>query len=250
MSSMCRLSCRRSETALPDGQILNVDARFPTHARRLGGRVIAKELRHRLLSRTPSFGLRCDLGNLPPLKEAAVPLTLEPCLGAFDGFTAELGRTTGADYGRALRREHLHQRGVRTLYVARNQESEPVYVQWLVAGTDRATLDAAGIDFWPPFPPNEVLLEFAYTFTPFRGMGAMGDGMGRLLRVAADQGATAAHTYVTFDNVPSLRGCAKVGFTLDHVREVRMLGGFRRGAVRSPTPAERTVWEVATAPRS
>jgi RimJ/RimL family protein N-acetyltransferase len=183
------------------------------------------------------------------LKEAAVPLTLEPCLGAFDGFTAEMGRTTGADYGRVLRREQLRKQGVRTLHVARNQESEPVYVQWLVAASDRAGLDAAGIDYWPPLPPDEVLLEFAYTFTPFRGMGAMGDGMGRLLRIAAGQGARAAHTYVTFENIPSLRGCAKVGFTLDHVRETTMLGGFRRGRVRPPTPAERAVWETATAPR-
>jgi RimJ/RimL family protein N-acetyltransferase len=229
---------------------VKVDPGFATHARRLGGRVIAKELRHRLWSRTPSFGLRCDLANLPPLKEAAVPLTLEPSLGAFDGFEAEMRRTTGADYGRALRRERLRERGVRTLHVARNQESEPVYVQWLVTVGDRPELDAAGIDYWPPLPPDEVLLEFAYTFTPFRGMGAMGDGMGRLLRIAADQGAKAAHTYVTFDNVPSLRGCAKVGFTLDHVRETTMVAGFRRGRVRSPTPAETAIWEYATVPRS
>lgn len=179
-----------------------------------------------------------------------MPLTLEPCLGVFDGFTAELGRTTGADYGRALRRKRLHEMGLRTLHVAHNQGQEPVYVQWLVSAADRPGLDAAGIDYWPPLPANEVLLEFAYTFTPFRGMGAMGAGMGRLLRIAADQGAMAAHTYVTFDNVPSLRGCAGVGFNLDHVRETTMLGGIRRGRVRAPTAAERAAWETATAPRS
>jgi RimJ/RimL family protein N-acetyltransferase len=227
-----------------------VDPGLPTHLRRLGARVIAKELRHRLLSRTPSFGLRCDFTKLPALRESAVPLSLEPCVGQFDGFMIEMRRTIGADYGRALRRQHLHETGVRTLHVARNEASEPVYVQWLITRADRAGLDAAGIDYWPALPPDEVLLEFAYTFTPFRGMGAMGDGMGRLLRIAADQGAKAAHTYVTFDNVPSLRGCAKVGFTLDHVRETTMVAGFRRGRVRSPTPAETAIWESATAPRS
>lgn len=230
--------------------MLKVDPALPMHARRLGGRVVAKELRHRLLSRTPSFGLRCDLTSLPPLKEGAVPLTVEPCLDEFEGFTDELSRTIGADYGRALRRRRLHEMGVRTLHVARNQDHEPVYVQWLVSAADRAELDRAAIDYWPPLPPNEVLLEFAYTFTPFRGMGAMGDGMGRLLRIAADQGATAAHTYVTPDNVPSLRGCAKVGFTLAHVRETTVFAGFRSGRIRLPTPAERAAWETATAPRS
>lgn len=244
-----RRSHKRSET-VPDTQMLKVDPALPTHARRLGGHVIATELRHRVLSRTPSFGLSCDLSKLPPLKEGAVPLTLKPCLDDFDGFADEMGRTTGADYGRALRRKRLHEMGVRTLHVARNQEYEPVYVQWLVTAADRTGLDKAGIDYWPPFPPNEVLLEFAYTFTPFRGMGAMGDGMGRLLRIAADQGANAAHTYVTPDNVPSLRGCAKVGFTLAHVRETTVFAGFRSGRIRLPTQTERAAWETVTAPRS
>jgi hypothetical protein len=230
--------------------MLKLDPALPAHAHRLGGRVIAKEVRHRLVSRTPSVGLRCDLSKLPPLKEAAVPLTLEPCLDGFEGFTDELRQTSGADYGRVLRRKRLHEAGVRTLHVARNQDREPVYVQWLVSAADRPALDRAGIDYWPTLPPGEVLLEFAYTFTPFRGMGVMGDGMGRLLRIAAEQGAIAAHTYVTLDNVPSLRGCATVGFTLDHVRETTMLAGLRRGRVRPPTPAERAAWETATAPRS
>lgn len=228
---------------------LNVEPELATHARRLGGRVIAKELRNRLASSSASFGLRCELEHLPPIPEGSISLTMEPCTGSFDGFAKELGRTAGPDYGRVLRRQRLHEAEVRTLHVAWTEDREPVYVQWLVTPENRVKLDAAAVDYWPPFAPDEVLLEFAYTFTPFRGKGVMGDGMGQLLRIAAEGGASVAYTYVNLDNIPSLRGCAKVGFELDHLRDTSIRLGVRRGQIRPPTAEERTAWEKATAPR-
>jgi hypothetical protein len=144
----------------------------------------------------------------------------------------------------------LHEVGVKTLHVARDEHREPVYVQWLITADDRAALDAVAADSWPPLAPDDVLLEFAYTFTPFRGMGVMGDGMGRLLRIAAAHGASIAYTYVTLDNVPSLRGCANVGFVLDHMRESTIRMGRRRSDIRPATDAERAAWENAIAPRA
>ncbi len=231
-------------------QTLKADPAIATHVRRLGGRVIAKEIRNRLSSRSTEVGLRCDLQRLPPLREAAIPLTLEPCAGSFEGFAEELERTTGADYGRVLRRMRLHEAGVQTLHVARTEERQPVYVQWLLFEDDRVALDAVAADFWPALGPRDVLLEFAYTFMPFRGMGVMGGAMGRLLRVAADAGATTAYTYVAVDNIASLRGCAKVGFALDHMRDTAVRVGLRRSHIRPPVATERESWEKATAPRA
>jgi hypothetical protein len=78
-------------------------------------------------------------------------------------------------------------------------------------------------------------------------MGAMADGMAQLLRIAAAEGATSALTYVAIDNVPSLRGCANVGFDLDHVRvSVRRLGR-RRGFTHNPDADASLAWRNATA---
>jgi len=231
-------------------QTLKADPAIATHVRRLGGRVVAKEIRNRLVSRSKEVGLRCDLHDLPPLREAAIPLTLEPCTELCEGFADELERTAGADYGRVLRRKRLHEVGVRTLHVARNEHGQAVYVQWLITPDDKAALDEVAADFWPPLGDDDVLLEFAYTFTPFRGMGVMADGMGRLLRVAAGHGAATAYTYVSVDNVASLRGCAKVGFVLDHMRDTAVRIGIRRSFIRHPTPEERDQWLAATAPRT
>ena len=103
---------------------------------------------------------------------------------------------------------------------------------------------------WLPLKPDEVLLEFAYTFTPFRGLGVMGDAMGQLLRVAAQSGARWARTYVSDDNIPSLRGCSKVGFELDHVRTTTNRLGTVRNRFTGPAEGDHQRWEQATVARA
>lgn len=220
-----------------------------THVRRLGGRVIAEELLTRLSSQTVEFGLRCNLEQLPAPRPASIRLKLEPCDGPFGGFEAELERSTGADYGRALRRKRLHEKGVRTLHVTSNADRTPVYVQWLITPPDKHELDEHDPGFWPPLKDDEVLVEFAYTFTPFRGLGVMTDAMGQLLRVGAALGAKSALTYVRSDNIPSLRGCAKVGFDLDHVKTVSMRLGIRQSKIRGSSDSDLQCWHQATAAR-
>ncbi len=218
-----------------------------TDLRRLGPSAIAEELRVRLSSHSVEFGLRCNLERLPELRPAKIPLTIERSDAPFRGFDAELERTTGADYGRALRRKRLYERGVATLHVTLNSDRTPVYVQWLVTPPEKHVLDKSDPGYWPPLKDDEVLLEFAYTFTPFRGLGVMTDGMWRLLRVAQGLGAKSAVTYVRWDNVPSLRGCAKVGFELDHVKTVSMRLGLRRSEIRPSRDVDRENWHRATA---
>lgn len=63
-----------------------------------------------------------------------------------------------------------------------------------------------------------MLIEAAYTFLGSRKLGVMGDGLHQLLGFAANEGATSALTYVAAYYPPSIRGCANVGFRLDHLR--------------------------------
>ena len=66
-------------------------------------------------------------------------------------------------------------------------------------------------------------------------MGVMADGMLQLLRIAREEGALAAITYVASDNVASLRGCAAVGFVPDHLRRSTRRVGLRNS---SPFPID------------
>ena len=49
----------------------------------------------------------------------------------------------------------------------------------------------------------------------------MADGMSQLLASARDAGDLKAYTYVDEGNIPSLRGCANVGFEPDHLMSRR-----------------------------
>jgi L-amino acid N-acyltransferase YncA len=223
---------------------------LPRHLRRLGPRVLAEELAARVRSDELNLGLRCDLAARPPLPRARIPLEVEPCGTEFRGLDDELAVASGRDYGRALRRRRLQDAGVRTLHAAFTGERVPVYVQWLLRAADQEALRAHASELWPPHGADEAMVEFAYTFTAFRGHGVMAEAMGRLLERAAADGAHAVITYVRDDNVASLRGCAKVGFTLDHVRATTIRLGRRRDVLRPAGDAERAAWERASAPRA
>ena len=101
----------------------------------------------------------------------------------------------------------------------------------------------------PALWPSEVLLEGAYTFTGARGQGVMADGMWQLLDRARTDGARTAITYVAQDNIPSLRGCANVGFRPDHVRRHARRAGRTRSAFDRLDPEAQAAWDAATAPR-
>jgi hypothetical protein len=194
------------------------------------------------------LGLRCDLAALPDVRPAKIPLVMEPVeVERFRGFADELASAKGADYAQLLLRKRLCEAAVSTLYVASSADGRPVYAQWLTRASEQDRLHAHAPSRYPQLDDEEVILEGAYTFTAFRQLGAMRDGMAQLLRIAAAAGAHTAWTYVETQNTPSLRGCADVGFCPDHLRaSVRRLGR-RTGATRQLRDDEWLLWDRATA---
>jgi len=193
------------------------------------------------------LGLRADLTSLPEPAPARIPMTMEPAGPDFKGFDRELARTNGSDWLEIFLRERMLDAGVTTLYVAHDEEREPIYCQWLIGHDDWASLDAYQPGRYVAIAEDEVILANAYTFPRHRGVRAMADGMGQLLRIAAERGATAAYTYVGEDNIPSLRGCHRVGFDLHHVREnTRRLWG-RGSTVNAVDTHGRELWHAAIA---
>jgi hypothetical protein len=221
------------------------------HVRGLGVRVTGHAISAQAWSVKRELELVCDIATRPERPSARVPVSMEECdPQAFDGFDEELRLTSGTEYGQALRRVLVCRAGIRGLHVARDGGGEPIYAQWLLNGEQRDRLRARLPGPWRPLTDDEMTVEFAYTFTRHRGMGVMAAGMGELVSVAAQRDATRVFTYVRPDNVPSLRGCAKVGFR--PAREVST--SFRLGfhSVRStPIGADaKAAWDAATAPRT
>jgi hypothetical protein len=196
------------------------------------------------------YGLRADLTALPEVRPAKASITMTPRdPSTFRGFDDELKRVGGSDYVEVCFRILSCDAGVRTLYAADGPDGDPAYAQWLVRPAEQDVIHEHAPGRYPRLEAHEVLLEGAYTFRNSRRMGMMADGMAQLLRIARDEGFRSALTYVGADNVASLRGCATVGFVLDHVRHNERRLGRRRSVV---TPADGPAaehWEAAIAPR-
>lgn len=211
-----------------------------------GPRYAGHVLRRQVSDTRTYLGLRCELPDVPPVPAAQVEVAMaEQDITTFRGFEAELGRITGVDAYETLLRIWSCDAGVRSLYVA-HLDGEPVYCQWLVRREQQGAIDRHSPGSYEPLRADEVLLEGAYTFTPFRGRRAMAAGMAQLLHVARDTGASAAITYVAADNVPSLRGCARAGFALDHQRVTTIRLGRRRSGNRPIDDEARAAWQAAT----
>lgn len=176
-----------------------------------------REALKRAWSSSVSLGLRCDLATLPPRREAKIPLRMVAAESASEAGLLDEARSDPGN-AEAAGRVRLCEDGVRELYVARNDEGAACYAQWLIRPADHHLIEASSPGLYPPLEPGQVLLEGAYTYTEFRRLGAMADGMHQLLEIARDEGAKEAFTYVAAEYLPSIRGCANVGFELDHMR--------------------------------
>jgi hypothetical protein len=195
---------------------------------RVGGRELARLGVRRIWSVGVSFGLRADLDQLPDVRPARIPIRMEPRDPAsFDGFADELTRVSGGDTVEIAQRQAYCAAGVRTLYVAIDESGAPLYAQWLVRRDDQAELHQVTNGLFPQLGEGEALVEGAYTFVPARKQGAMADGMSQLLIRAREAGDRKVFTYVAAGNIPSLRGCANVGFVPDHLRRYIRRLGFR-----------------------
>jgi hypothetical protein len=193
------------------------------------------------------YGLAAPLDPPRTPRPAKIPVVMQPTDAAtFDGFEQELRLASGNDYMQLVLRQHLCRSGLGELYVAFGDDGTPIYSQWLIRPRDRAALDAHSPGRYAALADDEVLVEGAYTFSRYRRLGAMREGMAHLLRIAADEGMRKAFTYVEIQNVPSLRGCAEVGFVPDHMRaSVRRLG-TRRTAMKPLREADLALWERST----
>ena len=196
------------------------------------------------------FGLRCDLDSLPPIRRSKIEIAMKPWDSTtFRSFAEELKQVKGPDYVEVFLRQALWEAGVQTLHVAVGPDGSPAYLQWLITPDKQHLVHAHQPGRYPTLQSDEVLLEGAYTFCCYRRTGAMGDGMAQLLRIARAQGARKAFTYVAADNIPSLRGCANVGFVLDHVRMNTRHLGLRSSIVLPADNQARHVWSVAVSSR-
>jgi hypothetical protein len=151
-----------------------------------------------------SYVLRRDLTiPLIPRPHAKIPIKVRPLKpGDMPQILAE--RPQGLLTG-------VLRAGLPQCYVALTDSNEVCYMQWLVDPAHREQLRAFRFRDFHSFDDDTVVLEFAYTFKRFRGLGIMAPAMAYI----AEQNKQVhwAITYVDRSNIPSLRGCHSAGFS-------------------------------------
>jgi len=127
----------------------------------------------------------------------------------------------GADIPRIA--EHVPERlpglkELRTCYLAVTEKDDICYMQRLIdSSQNHLRPRRMGL----VLQPDEMLLEWAYTFEKFRGLGIMSYAMAELAAFAGKLGARWAMTIVEKSNVASLKGCRNAGFRRYQLREQR-----------------------------
>jgi GNAT superfamily N-acetyltransferase len=122
--------------------------------------------------------------------------------------------------------------GLRTLYLAVTESGEICYMQWLI---DNSQNHLRPSDVGLVLQPDDVLLEWAYTFEKFRGQGIMACAMAQIAELGIAKGARWAMTLVDEDNIASLKGCRNAGFRPYKMHEEKWLA-LRQQLAYTPLP--------------
>jgi len=169
-----------------------------------GPRELITRVADLMYSTMECYVLRRDLTvPLVPRPEAKMPITVRS-LESRDIPQIEAERPDGLILG--ILREGLPQ-----CYVALTKTEEICYLQWLIRPEQRERLRSIRFRQMHAFDDDTVMLEFAYTFKRFRGLGIMGPALAWVAE--RERRAHWAVTYVDRTNIPCLRGCRNAGFS-------------------------------------
>lgn len=191
---------------------------------------IAGRLHLGLRNESTRYGLRRDLAQPFPAPSAKIPITVRPLTEADLSTLLAIDDTTSPeDRYEIACRQALAAKRIEGAYVAVDERNgRPCYVQWLFGAADNDFVRR--LRGFPQLAADEALLEGAYTPASHRGLGIMPAAMGLIAEKAAAFGARYVITFVDQNNIPSLKGCQRCGFSPDLLHRLTGLcfGLFRR----------------------
>ncbi|MGC8490560.1 MAG: hypothetical protein ACP5SH_02370 [Syntrophobacteraceae bacterium] len=128
-----------------------------------------------------------------------------------------------------LSRARFFRNDFRNCYGVRSKTGSIAHIQWIVFPEENDAISAHYRRHFKPLEPNEIMLENAFTFPRFRGIGLLRYATRHLLNLAGELGYKKATAYVLFENCASLNELIPLGFSIRKVvREYRFLGLTRR----------------------
>lgn len=119
--------------------------------------------------------------------------------------------------------------GLGDLYISKNTKGEFLYMQWLIYPAHNHLIKSHFSNRFYPLNQKQVMIENAFTFPGFRGIGLLKRGTGMLLKMAREEGFETAVTYVRKDRIAILNDLIQMGFKITRlIKEYKIFGATHR----------------------
>jgi GNAT superfamily N-acetyltransferase len=121
------------------------------------------------------------------------------------------GASAEDEYELLLIRKLLNSR-IPGCHVAETEEGKIVFIQWLIPSTENKAIQSYFNASLPILWPNEAIIEVAFTFPEYRGLGIMPEAMSRIAEEAGTEGILRVVAFPEVHNVRTLKACKRAGF--------------------------------------
>ena len=123
-----------------------------------------------------------------------------------------------------IARFHFYKSGFKNCYAAILINGEVAYLQWIIYPHENSIIDSAFHNQFRQLKQREIMLENAFTFPRYRGLGLMASVTSDLLYLAKNQQYKSAVTYIGKNRIDSLNVFVRMGFRIRKIiREYKIL---------------------------
>ncbi|HHL34205.1 MAG TPA: hypothetical protein ENJ30_07565 [Desulfobulbaceae bacterium] len=123
----------------------------------------------------------------------------------------------------------FYRSGFKNCYVAKTIENEIAYIQWLIYPSENSIIKKHFQKRFYLLEEFQVMIENAFTFPKFRGLGIMPVVTKELMKRARERGYKSAISYIRKDNIISLNEFMRLNFKITELlKEYKFLGVVKR----------------------
>jgi hypothetical protein len=128
-----------------------------------------------------------------------------------------------------ISRIFFYQAGFKHCYFVRTTNGQLAYMQWLIYPDENEIIAKNFRSRFCPLKANQIMLENAFTFPKFRGLGLLPGVSAELLTMARNQGYKNAIVYIQKNQMASLNEFVRMNFKIRKiVREYKIFGITKR----------------------
>ncbi len=186
--------------------------------------IILNEIKKRIYHHSISYGLKRDLTQHFQPPSASVPITIRRIKESdVQSMLIQNQSITDTDPRLAAHQVDMVRANIPTCYVATTFDDIACYMQWLMGPEQNDQIQNYFKGVFPRLKHNEALIEGAFMHPGYRGLKIMPAAMSRIAEKAKLVGLRWVITFVDVENIASLKGCERSGFTPYIIREERWI---------------------------